>query len=155
MTNRTTDNADNIRFNSIVITCLYALQGLVIGFLLISLELKLKSHFSYSDIGIYLMCSYPFSLKLLWSPIVDTFYLKSIGVKKSWIIPTQLIAGSILIYLSFSITELINDREIVKVAILAFSLMFVIATQDIAVDSWTLTLTKDVSYYIITYRILA
>jgi PAT family acetyl-CoA transporter-like MFS transporter 1 len=133
-----------LQYNIIILTCLYLLQGLVIGLFLISLELKLKLHFSYSDIGIFLLCSYPFSLKILWSPIVDTFYIRSLGVKKSWIIPTQFIAGGLLLYLSYNIDALIHGKEIIKLATIAFVIMFVIATQDIAVDSWTLTLTKDV-----------
>jgi PAT family acetyl-CoA transporter-like MFS transporter 1 len=134
----------SIRYNTIILTCLYGLQGLVIGLFLASMELKLKLHFSYSEIGIFLMCSYPFSLKILWSPFVDSFYSSFIGLKKSWIIPMQLISGGLLIYLSYNIEDLIHEREIIKLSLLAFVIMFVIATQDIAVDSWTLTLTRDV-----------
>ena len=38
-----------------------------------------------------MMCSLPFSLKVLWSPFVDLYYFKSFGRRKSWIIPTQVL----------------------------------------------------------------
>jgi PAT family acetyl-CoA transporter-like MFS transporter 1 len=143
------------RFSSMILTSLYGLQGLVIGLFLASMELKLKQHFSYSEIGVFLMCSYPFSLKLLWSPIVDSIHSSFIGVKKSWIIPMQYIAGFLLIFLSYSINDLIHNREIIKLSILAFIIMFMIATQDIAVDSWGMTISKDVLYYIIIESLLS
>jgi hypothetical protein len=33
--------------------------------------------------------AYPYSLKLLWSPIVDSLFSESFGRRKSWIIPIQ------------------------------------------------------------------
>lgn len=140
-------NQKSIFFISSLLISLYTLQGLIFGILLETLQLKLKQDFNYSEIGIYMLCSYPFSLKILWSPIVDTFYLKFIGLRKTWILIAQIMTGVILMYLSMSIDNLIHNKNIFILAIIAFVLMFSIATQDIAVDGWALTLCgKDVNY---------
>jgi PAT family acetyl-CoA transporter-like MFS transporter 1 len=48
-------------------------------------------------------------MKLLWSPVVDAKFLKSVGRRKSWIIPMQLIIGTTLFWIS-SHSEYILDR---------------------------------------------
>jgi MFS transporter, PAT family, solute carrier family 33 (acetyl-CoA transportor), member 1 len=42
-----------------------------------------------------MMCTLPFSLKVLWSPFVDLYYFKSFGRRKSWIIPMQVVVREI------------------------------------------------------------
>lgn len=119
---------------------LYSLQGLVIGLLLETLQIQLKHDFSYSEVGIFLLCSYPFALKIFWSPLVDSYYLKKIGRRKSWIISTQSLAVIILLYMSFHIDEILSHKRIYFLSGLSLFLMFLISTQDIAVDGWALTL---------------
>ena len=34
---------------------------------------------SYAEQGIFSLASWPFSLKILWAPLVDSLYLKPIG----------------------------------------------------------------------------
>jgi len=48
-------------------------QGLTMG----SIPFLLQSKASYTEIGIFSLASYPYSLKLLWSPIVDAVYSDS------------------------------------------------------------------------------
>lgn len=36
---------------------------------------------------------WPYSMKLLWAPIVDALYVHSIGRRKSWLIPIQYVTG--------------------------------------------------------------
>lgn len=35
-----------------------------------------------------MMCTIPFSLKMLWAPIIDLYYFKDFGKRKTWIVPT-------------------------------------------------------------------
>jgi len=128
------------KYNVTLLIILYTLQGLVIGFVLESLTLKLKEDFNYTDIGIYLLCSYPFSLKLFWSPIIDTYYIKLLGHRKTWIFLTHLITGVLFLIFYYKIDHFLKDKEIIKLAFCSFCLMFTIATQDIAVDALALTL---------------
>lgn len=50
----------------------------------------LQSKLSYTQIGLFSMAAYPYSLKLLWSPVVDSVYSARVGRRKSWIIPMQV-----------------------------------------------------------------
>jgi PAT family acetyl-CoA transporter-like MFS transporter 1 len=41
---------------------------------------------SYSSLSLFSMVSIPFSVKLLWAPIVDSVYIKKIGRRKTWLV---------------------------------------------------------------------
>jgi hypothetical protein len=58
---------------------------------------------SYSKIATFTLSSYPYSLKLLWSPIVDAWFIPSVGRRRSWIIPMQTILGSLMLWMSFTV----------------------------------------------------
>jgi len=50
----------------------------------------------YSSQALFALCSWPFSLKLLWAPLVDALFIKRIGRRKSWLLPTQFAAGALM-----------------------------------------------------------
>lgn len=74
-----------------------------------SVPFLLREHLSYSQLAFFSLASYPYSLKLFWSPIVDSKFLPSIGRRKSWIIPMQLIIGTIMFGMSFHAEKLIQN----------------------------------------------
>jgi hypothetical protein len=132
---------------SIFLIFLYSLQGFVIGLFLETLQIRLKREFSFSEVGIFLLCSYPFSLKVLWSPIVDTYYIKSLGLRRTWALFSQIIVSGLLYFLSLNINYLIESKKIYELSFICFIIKFFIATQDIAIDGWATTLCgKDVNY---------
>lgn len=51
---------------------------------------------SYDDQALFTVVTLPFSLKVLWAPIVDGVYSTKFGRRKTWLIPTQLIAGMLM-----------------------------------------------------------
>ena len=82
------------------------------------------------------MCTLPFSLKVLWSPLVDLYYIPKFGRRKSWIVPTQLIMSGLLFYLQGSVEKLIEEKNVYLLTFLFTFFIFVVTCQDIAVDSW-------------------
>ena len=52
---------------------------------------------AYNSQAIFALCSWPFSLKLLWAPIVDACFSKRFGRRKSWLVPIQLLAGMLMV----------------------------------------------------------
>jgi len=112
------------------------------GLIYITFPLKLKDNFNFSEIGLFSFSSYPYSLKLLWSPFVDTYYFKNIGLRKTWIIFSQLVCGCLLIILSYNYDYLMNEKKIYILTLLAFLIIFCVATQDIAVDAIGLTISE-------------
>ncbi|KAI5955355.1 hypothetical protein KGF54_001916 [Candida jiufengensis] len=129
------------RKSFLVLVILYLLQGVPVGLAFGSIPFILKSKLSYSQVGIFSLAAYPYSLKLIWSPFVDSIYSKKIGRRKSWIIPIQTISGLVLIYLGFIIDKLIEDPKqyLNLITLCFFILVLCCATQDIAVDGWALT----------------
>lgn len=51
----------------------------------------LKPHVSYSQLALFSLSSWPYSLKLLYSPIVDAWFWNRLGRRKSWIVPVQIV----------------------------------------------------------------
>jgi len=43
--------------------------------------------------ALYSLTKWPFSLKLLWAPLVDALYVQKFGRRKSWLLPVQYLIG--------------------------------------------------------------
>ncbi|KAM9317886.1 acetyl-coenzyme A transporter 1 [Pholidichthys leucotaenia] len=122
---------------------LYVLQGIPLG-LAGSIPLILQSkNVSYKDQAFFSFVFWPFSLKLLWAPLVDALYFSRFGRRKSWLVPTQYLLGLFMLYLSLIVNSLLqNERgpDVITLTAVFFMLAFLAATQDIAVDGWALTM---------------
>ncbi|XP_076001533.1 acetyl-coenzyme A transporter 1 [Genypterus blacodes] len=124
---------------------LYVLQGIPLGLAgSIPLILQGKS-VSYKDQAFFSFVFWPFSLKLLWAPLVDALYFSRFGRRKSWLVPTQYLLGLFMLYLSATVNSLLESDtgrgpSIVTLTAVFFMLAFLAATQDIAVDGWALTM---------------
>jgi PAT family acetyl-CoA transporter-like MFS transporter 1 len=119
---------------------LYILQGMSIG-LTDSIPLFLIYYgATWKDRGTFNFTYYPFSLKLLWAPLIDVLYIKQFGRRKSWLVPIQLMTAAILLVLSFYIKSLIITNRVVILTIVFFFVIFLTATQDICVDGLAISL---------------
>ncbi|KAI8983349.1 MFS general substrate transporter [Trametes punicea] len=129
----------------VLLIILYLIQGFPLGLALGSVPFILREHLSYSELAVFSLAGYPYSLKLLWSPIVDSMFIPSIGRRKSWIIPMQLIIGTIMLAISYHSEELMSNpgKHLYTLSAAFTSLVFFSATQDIAVDGWALTLLSE------------
>lgn len=131
-----------------LLVLLYFLQGIPVGLAFGSIPFLMKSsHLSYSQLGTFSLASYPYSLKLLWSPFVDLFYLRKIGRRRLWIIPVQTVTGIIFILLGLRIDLYFSDlsNNLYTLTIFFFLLVLMALTQDIAVDSWALVILSPAS----------
>jgi MFS transporter, PAT family, solute carrier family 33 (acetyl-CoA transportor), member 1 len=79
--------------------------GLAFG----SVPFLLKAKLSYGQVGVFSLASYPYSMKLLWSPIVDAIYNRRIGRRKSWIVPIQTCSGLLLLWLGSHVEGLLAN----------------------------------------------
>lgn len=137
------------RYSIMLLVALYTAQGLPMGLAFGSIPFLLKERgSSYADLAKFSFASLPYSIKLLIAPIVDSLYNRSFGRRKSWIVPVQLAIGSLTYMLSSRIHDWVNGG---RIDILMPTFLFLIAltaTQDIAVDGWSLTMLRpeNVSY---------
>jgi PAT family acetyl-CoA transporter-like MFS transporter 1 len=128
------------RKNFLLLVLLYFLQGVPMGLASGSVPFLLKSHMSYGQIGVFSLATYPYSLKLLWSPIVDAVWSPKVGRRKSWIMPIQMMSGCGMIWLGGRVEEMMSKvGKDGGVGVWGFTwwwffLVFMCATQDIAVD---------------------
>lgn len=131
--------------NVCVLLFLYVLQGVPLG-LAGSIPLIMQSkNVSYKDQAYFSFVFWPFSLKLLWAPLVDSVYVKRFGRRKSWLVPTQYLLGLFMLGLSFIVDSLLQTSgpggpDVIALTAVFFTLAFLAATQDIAVDGWALTM---------------
>lgn len=129
--------------NVLLLLFLYVLQGIPLG-LAGSIPLILQSKsVSYRDQAFFSFVFWPFSLKLLWAPLVDALYFSRFGRRKSWLVPTQYLLGLFMLYLSVTVNSLLQSEkgpDVVTLTAVFFMLAFLAATQDIAVDGWALTM---------------
>lgn len=142
------------RRNFLLLCVLYFLQGVPMGLATGSVPFLLKPYLSYGQIGVFSLASYPYSLKLFWSPIVDAVWSPRFGRRKSWITPIQVIAGLAMIYMGGRIGGMMEQAGarggagVWNFTYWWFTLVFFCATQDIAVDGWAITLMSppNISY---------
>ena len=141
---RSSDGLKKDRWNIMLLLLLYTLQGIPIG-LSASIPMVLQAKkIGYRQQAIFSFVSWPFSVKLLWAPIVDAIYSRSFGRRKSWLIPAQYSIGGIMLIMSYNIDSLLGETggsPNVFILTAVFFLLFVCAaTQDIAVDGWAITM---------------
>lgn len=145
-------NLDGDRLNIFLLILLYIIQGFPVGVsTALPLILQSKEMVTYEDQAAFSMALWPYSIKLLWAPIIDALYINSIGRRKSWLLPLQILMGVTFIYMANNMDDWLpevgkpNLKMIVR---MIFAVNFLSATQDIAVDGWSLSVLKkkNVSY---------
>jgi PAT family beta-lactamase induction signal transducer AmpG len=85
---------------------------------------------SLTDIGLLGLASLPWTLKFLWAPLLDWMWTRRV-----WIVGCQIAMGTIL--LGFL---MLSDSPGIGLGILLLSLAAFSATQDIAIDAYTIEL---------------
>lgn len=120
----------------ILLMVLYGFQGLPMGLFLKSVPLLFKQYLTYSELGVIMMATMPYSFKVFWAPIVELYYFQALGKRKSWVVPMQFIMCAILFYLQGTIIDLLMTKQVNLLGAILITNTFVITCQDIAVDSW-------------------
>lgn len=114
-------------------------MGLAFG----SIPFLLKERGStYADLAHFSLASLPYTLKLFIAPIVDSFYSPAFGRRKSWIVPVQLVIGLVATLLAPSIDLWVRSGNVALLTPTFLLLLALAATQDIAVDGWSLTMLR-------------
>ncbi|HEY6452411.1 MAG TPA: MFS transporter [Steroidobacteraceae bacterium] len=94
-----------------------------------------QSGIARATIGMLSWVSLVYTLKFLWSPVVDRLRLPllgALGQRRSWMLLAQLsIAGALL---AMSTGD--PRQHVLRVAAMALWLAFSAATQDVAIDAW-------------------
>jgi len=106
-----------------------------IPFLLIGSTLQAWLHdakVSLKDIGFFAFVLWPYTLKFLWSPLMDRFVPPLFGRRRGWMLVMQL--ALILAISAMAFTDAAQSR--MTLAVLAMLVAFASASQDIVIDAY-------------------
>jgi len=82
-------------------------------------------------IGLFSLAALPYTLKFLWSPLLDLYSLCKLGRRKGWILFSQMgIVASLLALATLSPT-----RHLWSILLFTFLITCLSATQDMAIDA--------------------
>lgn len=101
-----------------------------------------KAQLNLSTIGWFSLVSLPYSLKFLWSPLLDRYVPPFLGRRRGWIVLAQvaLIATILAIAIQMATISGLTASErtwnLQLLALTAMVIAFFSATQDIAIDAY-------------------
>ena len=119
--------------NIAVLLFLYVLQGIPLGLGAAVPLIFAQRNVSYTQQAQFSIVYWPYSVKLLWAPIVDSVYMRRIGRRKTWLIPVQYLIGGCMLLLSQNVDYYLGSDEtqpdVFTLTCLFFLLNFLAATQ--------------------------
>ena len=131
-------------------------SGLPLGLTGGTLQAWMKTeNIDLGTIGLFSLVGLPYTLKFLWSPLMDRFIPPLFGRRRGWIFISQIGLILSIIVLGFSDPK----ASLQNMAIFAIFVAFFSASQDIAIDAYrTEVMPEDelgagASVYIMGYRI--
>jgi len=83
-------------------------------------------------IGLFTLVGLPYTLKFLWSPLMDRFVPRVLGRRRGWLAMTQIALFGCLLMMG----GLSPQYAVLALALLALILAFLSASQDIAFDAY-------------------
>ena len=91
-------------------------------------------------IGLFALVGWPYTLKFVWSPVMDRFVPPFLGRRRGWMLICQLALVGLMVLMAFSHPA----QQTMLVALVALLISFVSASQDIVIDAYrTEILHKD------------
>jgi MFS transporter, PAT family, beta-lactamase induction signal transducer AmpG len=119
--------------------CLYFAQGLPYGFFTQAMPVYLReAKATLTQIGGASLLTLPWAIKFLWAPLADRYGFPKFGLRRSWIVPLQLLSVIALVTVSFM--EPASSLLVVLIAFLVCN--FIAAAQDVATDGLAVDLLK-------------
>ncbi len=83
-------------------------------------------------IGIFSLVGIPYTIKFIWSPLMDRFVPPWLGRRRGWVISTQLVLMGGIALMAFSSPQ----HAPLALAVIALMVVFASASQDIVVDAY-------------------
>lgn len=99
--------------------------------------------FNIKTVGLFTLATLPWSLKPLWSPLLDRFAPPVLGRKRGWVLLAQLALIALGLCLAVAARPPINPWLIGGLALLV---AFASATQDIAYDAYAVEVLRKEDY---------
>lgn len=118
-------------------------SGLPLGLVWIAIPTWLKVvGFDIQTVALITLAQVPWTLKFLWSPLMDRYVPPLLGRRRGWIAVMQLCLGGLVALLAWEAANpglgaMAARHDVpVTIAVLALLIAFASASQDIAIDSY-------------------
>lgn len=98
-----------------------------------------KEGVSLTDIGLFALLTLPYNLKFLWAPFLDSYSLPFLGLRRGWMLFTQLIL--LILIASFGLFS--PQQSIITIGVIALATSIFSATQDVVLDAYRRELLPD------------
>lgn len=108
-------------------------EGLPLALITSTLQAWLSDqNIDITSIGLMTLVSVPYTLKPLWAPLLDRFYLPILDRRRSWMLITQI--GLLVSLVALAACQ--PQNHLIVIAIIALLVGILGATQDIAIDAY-------------------
>ncbi|KAJ5589138.1 acetyl-CoA transporter [Penicillium hordei] len=140
--------------NMTLLFLLYFSQGVIAGLVGGTFPVVLRERLSYGRNGLFSIALYPYSLKALWSPLIDAMRNRQLGHRKGWIVPALVISGLSLLILGLNMPLFMKmilsaNAGVVLVVTILLVVVLASATQGAAADGWALELfSRDHAHHV-------
>ncbi len=120
-----------------LIFCLYLSQGVATSFLVFGVPSVLRKYGMPLDLlWVAYLPAILYSVKFLWAPLADRYWVPSVGRRRTWLIPSTLgLAASFLVLSRFA-----PDQHLMAAGIAFFMIGLAGANMDIATDAYAVDL---------------
>ena len=126
-----------------VVVLLYLAHALPLYFYNVALPAILRHQgVDLRWIGMLSLLYIPWAFKFFWAPLLDRFYLKALGKRKTWLLFTQI--ALVLGVVALALTQF--DYGLSVFVIVGLWISTFAATQDIAIDGYTVETFSESEY---------
>ncbi|MCL5768041.1 putative ferric acinetoferrin MFS transporter permease subunit ActC [Acinetobacter sp. ANC5681] len=126
-----------------VVVVLYLAHALPLYFYNVALPAILRHQgVDLRWIGMLSLLYIPWAFKFFWAPLIDRFYLKKLGKRKTWLLFTQI--ALVLGVVALALTQF--DYGLGVFVIVGLWISTFAATQDIAIDGYTVETFSESEY---------
>ena len=96
--------------NLLILYILYTIKGLQIGLFASTFIIYLtEKGASFKDLSEMSIMTYPFAFKIFTAPILDIYFSRRMGKRKTYIVPIQYLMSITYIIMSFYIEDYIQN----------------------------------------------
>lgn len=121
----------------VFITSLFTFEGFVLSIFGSTIPLLLaEKGGGYADPGIITFTQLPFALKFLIAPFIDTYYLRLLGKRKTYLSISTLLIGISFLFAAFKIDIYMQERKIWNLFWIGMFQILCTAVYDVALQGW-------------------
>ena len=118
----------------------YMAIGIVQGYY-ISVQFSLQAHGAQDkEQSVMTMAIYPYSFKFIFSPLMDRYFVGSVGRSKTYILNGSLLAILLFLSMGFFMEDLVTKVKVIPLTLLFTATHLTLCIVQIAGEAWILTM---------------